>query len=240
MMTVKMRRLNDTDFARNAPLPEHMQRRAFAKMTGSYAPYTLGPVRRQFPDIFNVGFPLLARLKHVHADISDILSAVRKASRSDRERMENEAVALGLHAFARGSVVSSGIVRQTAINLGESRSLWQPYYLVVNSQPILFQVDPRGSVGLTPAARRLIFSAMHSGVREVDFDYAAARLLIIQTPREGEKRVLKLHWGDDVQLHSYVELQAMAEVTERLWIEAQLEHARRRRGDDGGATGTLL
>lgn len=210
-------------------------------MTGSFAPYTLSPVRRAFPDIFNLELPLLSRLPHAHADISRILESVGKRCRPGREKEQNEEVAILLHAFSMADVQASRSLPYTGLKLGESRAFWQPKYLIIDGRPVLFQVDPRGSVGLTAEARRVFFSGMDVGVRRVDSDFEDARLLIVQLPRIQNRRHIKLHWADNVELFSYAELQAKSAVTETLWSAAQHEQERRRRGgDEGGRTGTLL
>lgn len=236
---MKTRRLNDTDFARLTVLPEDSQWKQLVHMTGSFAPYTLSPVRRAFPDIFNLELPLFSRLHHAHAEISQILDAVGRRCKPGTEKEQNEEVAILLHAFSMRDVEASRALPYTSLKLGETRSFWQPKYLVMGGRPVLFQIDPRGAVSLTAEARRVVFSGMDVGVRQIDSDFEDARLLIVQLPRIKGRRHLKLHWGDDVELFSYSELEAKSAVTEALWLSAQYEQERRKR-DDGTRTGTLL
>lgn len=237
---MKTRRLNDTDFARLTVQSEDAQWRHLVKMTSSFAPYSLSPVRRAFGDIFNLELPLFARLEQAHAEISTILDAVGKRCKPGTEKEQNEEVAILLHAFSTRDVEISRPLPYTSLKLGESRAFWQPRYLVIGGKPILFEIDPRGAVNLGTEARRVVFSGMDVGIRQIDSDFEDARLLIIQLPRIKGRRHIKLHWGDDVDLFSYAELQAKSAVTEGLWLSAQAEQERRKRSGASDRTGTLL
>lgn len=237
---MKTRRLNDTDFARLTVLPEESQWKQLVRMTGSFAPYTLAPVRRAFPDIFKWELPLFSRLDHVHSEITQILDSVGRRCRPGAEKEQNEEVAMLLHAFSSRDVEASRALQYTSLRLGEYRSFWQPKYLVIDGRPVIFQIDPRGSVFLTAEARRVVFSGMDVGVRQIDSDFEDARLLIVQLPRIKGRRHIRLHWGDEVSLMSYDELQSKSAVTEGLWLAAQYEQDRRKRDKGDRRTGTLL
>lgn len=238
---LKTRRLNDTDFARTTVLSEDQQWTRLLHMTASFAPYSLAPVRQSFPDIFNQELPLFERFSHVHGEITQILSDIDRRSRSAQEGEQNQEAAILLHSFSTSQVQISRDLPYRGLRLGEFRAFWQPRYLVVDGQIALFHVDPRGAAGLTADARRVYFSAMDVGVRQVDPDFENARLLVVQLPRgKSGLRSLKLHWGDAVDLMSYDELQARSAVTERLWLAAQEEQERRRRHSKPERTGTLL
>lgn len=236
---MRKRRLNDTDFCKTTVLPEDQQVSKLMRMVSSYAPYSLNPVRSRFPDIFNLEAPLFAGMDHSHAKWEAILEGLLKSCRAGLEMEQNGLVALMLHEFALARVSLSRSLPYRSLRLGEDRPLWQPSYLVIDDKPVLFQVEPRGTDGFTGEARRVVFSAMNAGVRDVDTDFEDARLLIIQLPRTGDTRSLRLYWGDDVPLFSYGDLREMATRTESIWVAVQEEQERRRRGGSE-ATGTLL
>jgi hypothetical protein len=237
---MKTRRLNDTDFAKLTVLTEDQQWRKLLKMTGTFAPYTLTPVRRAFPDIFNLEMPLFSGASHEHVDISRILESVGKRCRSEFEKEQNEEVAILLHSLSMSKVQASRSLNYTSLKLGENRPFWQPKYLVMDGRPVIFQVDPRGTEGLTAEARRIFFSGMDIGVRQIDTDFEDARLLVIHLPRIRGRRHLRLHWADDIDLLSYTELQEKSAVTESLWLAAQHEQERQKRGSSGTGTGPLI
>jgi len=240
MKTVKIRRLNDTDFCKTTVLSPERQWTRLLHMTASYAPYSLSPVRARLPDIFNLEMPLFGGLEHSRVPLTLVHRILERACRPGFELEQNQEVAEVLHEFSTEHVTISRPLPYGSLRLGQDRSLWQKGYLVIDGRPVLFQIDARGSDGLDPEARRVVFSGMHAGVREVDDDFTNARLLIIQVPRIRGVRKPRLHWGDEVELLDYRRLVAMAEVTESLWIEAQREQERRRRGSTGGAAGALL
>jgi hypothetical protein len=210
-------------------------------MMGSFADYSLTPSRKQFPDIFNYRPPLFEEEERARTDLDRILATIARQCKSGRELEQNEEVVILLHGFSEDRVEVSRELPYASLRLGEDRFLWIKKYLVIDGRPVLVFVDPRGGQGLTEESRRVVYSAMNAGVREIDSDFRDARMLIIQLPRLHGCRFLRLHWGDGEPLFSYAELQEMATVTERLWIEAQIVHERRRRGGGGGvggATGT--
>lgn len=225
-----MRLLNDTDFANQIALPVEDQQKNLRGLLSSFAPFSLNYVRRLFPDIFNLEPGFLAGLGAAHIPFETIEAELFKRCRNEKEFENNRDVGALLHGFAIDEVQVSRDVSISGLRLARERKYWLKQHLVVGGRPVIAFVDPRGGGGLTPIGRKVVFSAMHVGLRSIDVGLEDARLLILQLPKDkrGNRRLIP-HWSDDEALFSYDEIERMSSITEALWLGLMTEEEERRR-----------
>lgn len=234
-MTIRL--LPDIDLARIAPQRDDMKRKSLEQMKGGFSSFSYKPVRSCFSDIFNIQSDLDFGMAHATpwAVIEDKLL---RRSKSDEEYRYNRRVALGLHDFT-----SSGRVfgrRQDffplSMGMGQKVTLWLPMILAIDEQASAIFIDPRRTRGLNAEGRRFALSMMHERIRAADEDFAGVRLTILQFgDQTDDRRPVKLHTDEGVELYSREELELMVASTYEMWREVVEE---RERATRGRATGT--
>jgi hypothetical protein len=155
----------------------------------------------------------------------------------------NIAVARGLHTFAEEAKLLGRTQEffPLAMSAGRKVSYWLPMVLAKDDQAIVPFIDPRRSRGLTKAARRFAFSMMNERIRIADPDYDSVRFAIFQFGNDKEgARHPTLHTDEDIQLHSFDELEAMVSTTYSLWQEVHEEREMESRRKGTGTFGPLL
>jgi hypothetical protein len=238
---VKIRPLPDIDLARIAPMPKDQQRRQLEQLRYGRPPFSYGPLRACFHDIFNVQPAMFGPV--APTDWSIIETQLHRRCRSDEELKANLAVARGLHHFA----ISTNLLGRAqdffplAMGAGQKVSYWLPMVLSHEGQPLVPFIDPRRSRGLTREARRFAFSMMHERIRAADPDYEAVRFAIFQFGEMVEdQRRPTLHTDADVVLFSLDELEAMVSATYALWQEVCEEREVEERRKATGTRGPLI
>lgn len=236
-----IRPLPDIDLARIAPQRDDMKRKSLEQMKGGFSTFSYRPVRSCFDDIFNIQPSL--DLGSADATPWSVISAeLKKRCRSDEEFLYNKRVALGLHDFAlSGRVIGR---RQEffplAMGMGRKVTFWLPMVLAIDERPSAIFIDPRSTKGLTSEGRRFVFSMMHERIRAADEDYADVRLTIVQFHKpENDRRAIRLHSDENVELYSRDELELMVTSTYEMWLEVLEERDREARGRATG-TGPLI
>lgn len=235
------RPLPDIDLARIAPQPNDMKRKSLEQMEGGFSTFSYKPVRACFSDIFNIQ-PDLDLGAAQPTPWAVIEAELRKRKRSDEEFTYNRRVALGLHDF-----VSSGRVygrRQEffplSMGMGQKITLWLPMILAIDERPSAVFIDPRRTKGLTEEGRRFALSMMHERIRAADEDFAGVRLTILQfCDPSDDRRAVKLHTDEGVELYSREELEQMVASTYEMWREVCEQRERKARGRATG-TGPLI
>ncbi len=238
-MTTRL--LPDIDLARIAPQRKDMKRKSLEQMKGGFSTFSYKPVRSCFADIFNIqpGLDFGAAEPTPWAVIE---AELHKRSRSDEEFIFNQRVALGLHDFATSGRVYGR--RQEffplSMGMGQKITLWLPMILAIDEQPSALFIDPRCNRGLNADGRRFAFSMMHERIRAADEDFAEVRLTIVQfgDPSD-DRRAVRLHTDEGVELYSREELEHMVASTYEMWREVLEERERKARGRATG-TGPLI
>lgn len=238
-MTTRL--LPDIDLARIAPQRDDMKRKSLEQMKGGFSAFSYKPVRSCFSDIFNVQPELdLGVAEPTPWDV--IETELRKRSRSDEEFTYNRRVALGLHDFASSGRV---IGRRheffpLSMGMGQKVTFWLPMILAIDKQASALFIEPRRTRGLTVEGRRFAFSMMHERIRAADEDFAEVRLTIAQfgDPSE-DRRAVRLHSDEGVELYSRLELEQMVTSTYEMWREV-LEERERKARDRATGTGPLI
>lgn len=238
---MKTRLLPDIDVARIAPQHDDMKRKSLEQMKGGFSTFSYKPVRACFSDIFNIQ-PDLEFGAVEPTPWAVIEAELKKRSRPGEEFTYNRRVALGLYDFATSGRVFGR--RQEffplSMGMGQKITLWLPMILAIDERATALFIDPRRTRGLTAEGRRFAFSMMHERIRAVDEDFADVRLTIVQfgDPSD-DRRVVKLHTDEGVELYSREELEQMVASTYEMWREVLEEREREARGRATG-TGPLI
>lgn len=238
-MTIRL--LPDIDLARIAPQRDEMKRKSLEQMKGGFSAFSYKPVRSCISDIFNVQ-PELDLGAAEPTPWAVIEAELRKRSKSDEEYIYNRRVALGLHDFATSGRV---IGRRheffpLSMGMGQKVTFWLPMILAIDEQASALFIEPRRTRGLTAEGRRFAFSMMHERIRAVDEDFAEVRLTIAQFgDPSGDRRAVRLHTDEGVELYSREELERMVASTYEMWREVLDEREREARGRATG-TGPLI
>jgi hypothetical protein len=238
---VTIRLLPDIDLARIAPQRDNMKRNSLEQMKGGFSTFSYRPVRASFSDIFNI-HPDLDFGAVERAPWAIVEAELRKRSKSDEEFGYNRRVALGLYDFAASGRVFGRRHEffPLSMGMGQKVSLWLPLILSIDEKASAIFIDPRRTRGLNADGRRFAFSMMHERIRAADEDFADVRLTIIQFgDPSGDKRAVRLHTDEDVELYSREELEQMVASTYEMWREVLDERERKARGRKTG-TGPLI
>ncbi|MBA84197.1 type VI toxin-antitoxin system SocB family DNA replication inhibitor toxin [Thalassobius sp. S69A] len=232
-----IRPLPDIDLARIAPQRDDMKRKSLEQMKGGFSTFSYKPVRSCFSDLFNIQPELDLGIAEP-TPWPVIEAELRKRSKSDEEFTYNRRVALGLHDFATSGRVFGRKHEFFPLSMGMGRKVtfWLPMILAIDEQASALFIEPRRSRGLTAEGRRFAFSMMHERIRAADEDFAEVRLTIAQfgDPSD-DRRAVRLHTDEGVDLYSREELELMVASTYDMWREVLEEREREARR---GATGT--
>lgn len=238
---MKIRPLPDIDLARIASSPKELQRKQLEQMRDGRPPFTYGPLRTCFHDIFNVQPEMFGLVEPTAWPIVE--SRLREKCRSEAELKANIAVARGLHNFAMNAQMLGREQDFLSLSMttGQRVSYWLPMVLSHEGQPIVPFIDPRHSKGLTKAARRFVFSMMHQHIRVADPDYESVQLAIFQFgDTKEDTRSPVMHSDENIELFSLDELESMVSDTYSLWQEVSLEREMDTRRRAGGTRGPLI
>lgn len=232
-----IRPLPDIDLARIAPQRDEMKRKSLEQMKGGFSTFSYKPVRSCFSDLFNIQPELDLGIAEP-TPWPVIEAELRKRSKSDEEFTYNQRVALGLHDFATSGRVFGRKHEFFPLSMGMGRKVtfWLPMILAIDEQASALFIEPRRSRGLTAEGRRFAFSMMHERIRAADEDFAEVRLTIAQIgDPSDDRRAVRLHTDEGVDLYSREELELMVASTYDMWREVLEEREREARR---GATGT--
>ena len=238
---MKIRPLPDIDLARIASLPREQQRKPLEQMKNGRPPFSYGPLRACFHDIFNVQPEMFGLVAPTAWTIVE--DRLRGKCRSGDELKANVAVARGLHEFATTSNMLGRAQDffQLSMGTGQRVSYWLPMVLAHEGRPLVAFIDPRRSRGLTRAARRFVFSMMHQHIRVADPDYESVRLAIFQFGDPTDNlRPPVLHTDDNIDLLPIAELEAMVGSTYALWQDVCQEREMETRRQASGTRGPLI
>lgn len=218
-----------------------MKRKSLEQMKGGFSTFSYKPVRACFFDIFNIQ-PDLDLGVADPTPWPKIEAELQKRSRSDEEFTFNRRVALGLHDFAASGRVFGRRHEffPLSMGMGQKINLWLPIILAIDEQASAIFIEPRSNRGLNAEGRRFAFSMMHERIRAADEDFADVRLTIVQfgDPSD-DRRAVRLHTDDKVDLYSREELEQMVASTYEMWREVLEERERKSRGSATG-TGPLI
>lgn len=238
---MKIRPLPDIDLARIAPRSREEQRGMLKQIRYGRPPFSYGPLRSCFHDIFNVQPAMFGPVTPTEWTMIETL--LRKKSTSLDELAANLQVARGLYQFACATQIFGRAQEffPMAMGVGQKVIYWLPMVLAIEEQPFVPFIDPRRSRGLTRAGRRFAFSMMNERIRAADPDYAAVRFAIFQFGDDKDDvRHPVMHTDEDVELFSLEEMEAMVATTYDLWREVCEERDMETRRKAGGMHGSLI
>lgn len=141
--------------------------------------------------------------------------------KTDIDVRSNLAVAKGVLRFADDRLVTGRSlppIHPRTIG-GEQIACWNSLVMSLDGgRPVIPFVDPRRSSRLTPEGRRVALSLMHENIREMDPDFAVARLAIMQfADAKSSVRTCSIHFDDDVVLMPLDELELRVKETFEMW-----------------------
>lgn len=238
---MKIRPLPDIDLARIAPLPEDQQRKLLEQIRHGRPPFSYGPLRTCFHDIFNVQPEMFGPV--VATAWGMIEAQLGRKCRSDDELQANLRVARGLHQFATESNLLGRAQEFFPLAMGAEQKVvyWLPMVLSLEGRPLVPFIDPRRSRSLTREARRFVFSMMHERIRAVDPDYEAIQLAIFQFGDVNvDRRNPVLHTDDGIELFTIDQMETMVKATYELWREVCEEREMDARRKATGTRGPLI
>lgn len=238
---MKIRPLPDIDLARIAPLPLDQQRKQLEQIRNGRPPFSYGPLRTCFHDIFNVQPEMFGPV--APTKWSAVEAQLRRKCRSEEELQANLQVARGLHQFATeaGMLGRAQEFFPLAMGTGQKVAYWLPMVLSLEGLALVPFIDPRRYRSLTREGRRFAFSMMHERIRAADPDYEAVRFAIFQFGDVDEDRRNPILLTDDgVTLFSLDEMELMADATYQLWREICEEREMDTRRKATGTRGLLI
>lgn len=228
---MKVPRLNETDLARFAVMNPERREAALKRHKSGFAPYSLEPARSQFAEIMNCVGDLLSPIPVAKTKLETIeASILRKCTKDDAKANNLEVVRLLFEHFQQLEQPSRKFHFPT-LKIGSDHfaKYWLDFFSIEDGRPTAIFVDPRGSKGLSPEARRLVFSMQHIGIRQFNPDFENARLNIIQLARSGEKRSLRLYSSENIELMPYEEALRLVAETYEIWADINSDRERVRR-----------
>lgn len=238
---MKIRPLPDIDLARIAPLPLPQQRKQLEQIRYGRPPFSYGPLRGCFHDIFNIQPEMFGPVSPTKWTV--IEETLRRKCKSVDELKANLAVARGLHQFAMDAHMLGRSQEFFPLAMGSGRkvSYWLQMVLSYQDRPIIPFIDPRRSRGLSTEGRRFAFSMMHERTRAADPDYENVDLAIFRFgDMDGDHRHPVLYTDHGVTLFTLEQLDAMISDTYSVWQEVCEEREVEMRRKGTGTSGPLL
>lgn len=207
----KKRRLCDTDLAIAATLPADLQRKFISSlMKGRPYPFYRS-ARSLYPSILSVAslvlLPTASTLKK---------AVVRKCKKGRKGEVPgNQKIVEALREYSIAHKVIGAVFEHEPAPLGRAgkRHFWYPFILQIDGKKYIPYFDPRQDGGLTPAARRFIFSVNNTYIRLQDpTQYGDVGFVILQfeTLKDGSRRVVA-HFDNGVEFLSDKEIGALVD-----------------------------
>jgi hypothetical protein len=237
---VKIRPLPEIDLARIAPLSSERKLKELEIFRLGHPLLSYNPMRSTLSDILDVeaGMFELGRVPWHR-----VAETIARRSCSDEEEKANLQAAEGLYRFAQARRLRGRKHDFLPLPLGVGHRVvyWHSLVLIDGGLPFVPFFDPRRARGLTPEARRFVFSMMHERIRVADPDFADVRLGIFQFARVDEgPREPRFYSDEKVALFGFDELDKMVRETYDLWREVCEERDKENRRKAGGLRGGLI
>jgi hypothetical protein len=226
---MKIRPLPITDLARIAVLPLGMQRPALEQVKSGGRAGSYRPTREKLPDIVNRHPGVF---ESERASWSVVEKDIKMLSRSDEEEKMNLLTAKSIYDFCHEEKINAreldGFPLSFAIGL--KLTCWAPALFLYPDRISVPFFDMRRRYGLTPAACKFMFSAMHLALRENNPDYESVTFEILRLS-DSKRRTIRPVPENGMELFSYEQLEELVVDTHELWIEVQIGRSEdRRRG----------
>lgn len=200
--------------------------------------WSYDPTRASTSDLVGARAPLIGFVPPV--PWSSLERQIRAAcNRGQKQTDSNLQVSKVLFESARDrgwSAVQEPMGR-LSIGFGESVRFWSDVVIADADGPFIPFFDHRRSGGLTSAAaRHVVFSMQHIGVRERNPDLADARLAIVRFPVAGNARTIKVHFHEGEELLPYEELDTRVRSVYETWARVSDERITAKRAAAGGGS----
>jgi hypothetical protein len=238
MTTVRL--LPETDLARIALLSDEEKRIQLRRVKFGKPPYSLAPLRKAVPGLFNARKSLF---ELPACTFSDIETAIRKDCRGFVEWIEpNLALAKILFDFNadRALTAVEREFRSVPFGFGAKLKLWHDFYTVQDQRPVVCFIDPRLREGLTALGQRFAFSAMYHNLALGDFSEATFEILRFPKVKGAEGRHVQVHKFDPSQVVGEADLNEAIDRTYKIWVEVLAEREQEARQNPPTGTGGLF
>ena len=219
---MKIRRLNETDAARNALGDwDHTVLRLDNILKGR-PPYSLEPARKCLPDILNISYPTLPNPKPTSWRVvrSQIWKHCKRGKNRQKEFQANLEVADALRRFQIENDVQVIDRPMSALKIGSQWvKYWHDFVFVIEGRVIIPFFDLRISQNLQrDTGIKVAWSLQHEHIRLRDLDLREANLCVLQIPRgdDGTRHVV-LHESGGEELYSWEFLDAKLAETLEAW-----------------------
>lgn len=234
-----MRRLSETDLARNAVLDDDEQLlRSLRRLKGFRASHSLEFVRNRQADLFGVQPPMF---QVPRAPDEQLLDLIARECRTDEDRAYCLPLARAMLAYRDENAAEAveWSVSRWQVGYGQSVCYWPGYYFVLKEHAEFSYFDLRLNDSLTAEGRRFVLSLMHERLRRGEPDFEDAKLSILKAKRVGvDERSFVRYGAEEVSLMDRDELNSRIDRAYRFWqfvLEERAEEARKATG-----TGPLL
>src|ERR1700722_1280987 len=164
--------------------------------------WSYDPTRTSISDLLEARTPLVGPLSPV--PWSRLEQQIRSACKRGQEQSDSNLQASKLlfdAARKRGWTAVQEPMGFLSVGFGESVRYWTDVVIADADGPFIPFFDHRRSGGLTkPAARHIVFSMQHIGVRERNPDLSEARLAVVRFPISGDTRRVHVYFHDGSDL----------------------------------------
>lgn len=219
---MKIRRLNETDLARNALSDWDQTVLRLDSILKGRPPYSLEPARKCLPDILNISYPTLPSPQSTpwHIVEAQIWKHCRRGKNLRDEFRANVTVAAALRRFQIENDVEVIDHPMSPLRIGSQWvNFWHGFIFVINGRVIIPFFDLRIGQNLRRKSDiKVVWSLQHEHIRLRDLNLRDATLCVLQIPRsdEGTRQVV-LHESEGLNLYNWDSLESMLAKTLEAW-----------------------
>jgi len=210
---------NPIDFALAVTAQRHEKERLLrnALRKGGYRYYR--GIRSAAPMILKVANGLLSSPSSTKAQIKALIEST--CINAHGELDNNLHLGEGLYDYAIAHNVTGAEFHTSSISLGRAgrRRIWEPFFLKIDERKYIPLIDPRlPEGGLTPDARRFVFSIQHTHFTLGDptlWGDVGFVILQFEESKKGRRKVIP-HFGDGIEFWDDKQIARMIDDTYRL------------------------
>jgi hypothetical protein len=219
---VKIRRLNETDLARNAVAEWDDKVLRLDRVANGYAPHSLEPTRKNFYDILNVHLPGLPAPEPTpwHIVANNIRKLCKKGTNGQEEYQANIEVAAALRHFQEENNARVFQHKMNPMPIGfQAVSFWHDIVFVIEDRVFIPFLDLRLSAGLQKSTGvKIAQSLQHQHLLLRDPELLDANVCVLKFPRsDSGQRYVTIHEASPSNLYSWTELERMLSETLEAW-----------------------
>lgn len=236
---MKHARLSEIDLAKALTIPPGPALdAAMRNYNAGGGPWSYDPTRASTSDLVGARAPLIDLVPEVPwSRLERQIRALCKRGQ-DQIRSNVEVSKILFEAVRdRGWSAAQEPMGRLSVGFGESVRFWSDVVIADADGPFIPFFDHRRRGGLSSAAaRHVVFSMQHIGVRERNPDLADARLAIIRFPTDGTARTMQVYFHKGEELLPYEELDLRVRSVFETWARVSDERIIAKRAAHGGGS----